>query len=229
MRTPYVTLGGLLASVVLFSHGQKTVQHSGTPVKFNNVDARAFDVVVAVGLQTHVPIGIIFGKNQKTLCEVHRFFHIDELAARAALEEAVRATGYSVEEMNGVLLIAAPDVTPAQRSLLDYRYDEFPGRTGTYMARMGFQLTGWMKMEAEHVTTFGGAISHSTTSEKIDMETIRHGSTEEIANRIVQHGSKGMWLFIASKVGPDGKTDESVDIYSYRDNEASFKSLSCNL
>jgi hypothetical protein len=62
-----------------------------------------------IGLQSHVPIGVVFGANQLALCTGRVSFALHEVTPRDALEEAVRSANYSVEEQDGIILLMAPD------------------------------------------------------------------------------------------------------------------------
>jgi hypothetical protein len=58
---------------------------------------------------------------------------------------------------------------------------------------------------------FGASIGGATNDERFSLKAIPWATTEEIADRIVSPGSKGMWIFRADAYPPTGaSTDEVV-------------------
>ena len=69
----------------------------------------ALEAIVAVGLQTKTPIGIIPGRDTTSICRSQYPFDLRDLDAASALLDIARRTQYSLTEENGVFLITAPD------------------------------------------------------------------------------------------------------------------------
>jgi hypothetical protein len=163
-------------------------------VTYTMPESTPFELVTAVAQQTHVPIGIVLGQNPDTLHEP-RSYDLRSVDARSALLEAIRGTGYSLKEESGVLEIYAADLTPRQRDLLSHRYQNFASNPSSTMTELGVGLTIWMRAVSDPDHGAGGSTLSSTSDETFTLGPIPSATTEEIANRIVTLGSKGMWIF----------------------------------
>jgi hypothetical protein len=188
--------------------------------------ASVFDALIAIALQAGSPIGVEFGQDQGILCNRKRSFDISEQLPYEAFSQVLSGTGYTIKEHNGVFLVTAQDLTGQQRALLDFKYDSFPGAKAT-MAGLGAQLTGWMRMEAEHVPAFAASVVHSESSSHVQLHDFTSASTEEIANAVVRLDAKGIWLFRKAPADSQGAADEELVIYSYSDDLQAIKNLSC--
>lgn len=196
-------------------------------VTFGSAEASPLNVIAAVGLQTHTPIGIVFGQHQQTLCDKKHGFSIKDQLPKDALVRAVAGTGYSVRERSGVFVIAAPDIPNWQRKLLKHRYRVFKAEEEMTMAELGAQLTGWMWVAVDHAKGYGASIMGSLSAEQLKLGVMKFASTEEIANRIVSLGSKGIWLLKADKSNASSAMQESITTYSYHDDTLAIQTLSC--
>ncbi|MGH9440209.1 MAG: hypothetical protein ACRD22_20655, partial [Terriglobia bacterium] len=67
----------------------------------------AMNAVSAIALQSHAPVGIVIGEQQNRLCEAPVNIDIRDMPARNALAEVGAASGYSLRDANGVLLLEA--------------------------------------------------------------------------------------------------------------------------
>jgi hypothetical protein len=199
-------------------------------VTFVGKDASSLEAIVSVGIQSRSPIGIIFGKQRDILCAPRHPIEIKQSTSFKAVETAVENTGYRVKEEGGVIVIAAPDLTAEQKRLLTFRYSDFPELNNTTMAYLGAQLTGWMRMEAEHVPGYMSNTLSSTNAERVSLKSAQNASTEEIANRIVSLGSKGVWTFRATTFpSPDSSAvGATIEVFSYEDNARALSTLSCD-
>lgn len=197
-------------------------------VAFDSANTAPFNAIVAAGLQANVPIGIVFGQHQQTLCEGKRPFSIKTSSLKETLAKAVAGTGYSVKKENGVFVITAPGTTSLQRKILAHKYRAFVAGNEMTMQELGAQLTGWMWAEVGHVKGYGGSIMSSPSAERSNLSVIPSATTEAIANHIASLGSKGIWLFRSEKSNPSDPSQESISIYSYKDDLQSIKALSCN-
>lgn len=197
-------------------------------VTFTTPKATALQAVIQVAEQTRQPLGIEFGEHPGKLCEIQHVFNIQNESTQDALVKSLQDTGYSVEDEAGVLVIVAPDLMTWQRSLLDYRYESFSTGAATTMAGLGARLTGWMQMEVGHVPAFGGSVRHSPDAQRFQIGPISGASTEDIANRIVNLDSKGIWILKPTIANPKGAADEQIKVYSYRDDLGSLQQLTCD-
>lgn len=81
------------------------------------------------------------------------------------------------------------------------------------MSSLASELTGWMWTEVGHVPAWDASIMMSSLdAEKVQLSTIKEESTEQIANRIVKLGSKGIWVLKPNTANPKGPADEQIDI-----------------
>jgi len=207
---------------------QPAVTPEPPQVTFATKDATPLRAVLEIGLQSRQPTGIIFGENPQKLCETHSAFDIHTEQVRDALDKATVDTGYFIRDEDGVLVLVPPDLMAWQQTSLDYRYESFPQEEPVPMSSLAARLTGWMWAAANPMQGYGGSIPGSLDDEKIQLGTIRDESTEQIANRIVKLGSKGVWMLKPNKPDPKGPVDEQIQIYSYHDSATFLGSIGCN-
>jgi hypothetical protein len=135
------------ARIHIAENGQQDKRISGKAplVNFKSATSTPLDVIIATGVQTRAPIGIVFGEHQLTLCNGRRDFDITGATPGIALAEAIRDTGYSLKTQNSVNVLVAPDMLAWQQQLLDYRYVTFPADKNVTMNALGFSPCGSTK------------------------------------------------------------------------------------
>ncbi len=185
-------------------------------VTFKCDHATPLQLIQATGRQTRVPIGVVLGNDPTLLSKAPRSYDLENVDAKSALLEAIAGTGYSLNESNNVLVLIAGDLNPRQRMVLDHVYEDFKPGPDETMVMLGSQLTMWMQAELDHVPGFGGSILDSPDDERFTLGEIRLATTEELANRIVSLGSKGMWTLTADAFQRDGEWTDSVKIEPYQ-------------
>jgi hypothetical protein len=185
-------------------------------VTFKSDHATPLQLIQATGRQTRVPIGVVLGKDPALLSKTSRSYNLENVDAKSALLEAIAGTGYSLNESNNVLVLIAGDLNPRQRMVLDHVYEDFEAGPDRTMVMLGGQLTMWMQAELDHVPGFGGSILYSPDDERFTLGDIRLATTEELANRIVSLGSKGMWTLTTDAFQRDGEWTDSVKIEPYQ-------------
>jgi hypothetical protein len=84
------------------------------------------------------------------------------------------------------------------------------------MIALGFDLTMWMRYSIDPTRGFGAGISTSANEERFAFEPPPAATTEEIADRIVSQGSKGMWIFRAEASPESGPLTDQVVIEPYQ-------------
>ena len=84
------------------------------------------------------------------------------------------------------------------------------------MVELGAALTMWIRMEVDHENGFGGSILGSTNDERFTLGAIPAATTEELANRIVSLGSKGMWVLTMDAFELEGERTDGVEIKPYQ-------------
>jgi hypothetical protein len=190
-------------------------------------DATPLDAIKQVALQTQVPVGLIFGLDQRILCSNNRAFSIQAKPPLDALTESTQGTGYTVRNEGSVLVVSAPDVSPAQQSLLDHHFESFSPEATWTMAGLGAQLTGWLWLQTGIANGFSSSTLYSITAKRMHF-SMSSATTMEIANHIVSLDGKGMWVFKIARQTSTDSGDEMLQVFSYQEDERSLNDLSCN-
>jgi hypothetical protein len=191
------------------------VLNPDSKVTFKCDAAAPLDLIRAVGQQTRIPIGVVLGEDPDALSRLVRSYELEGVNARGALLKAIEGTGYSLEEKDHVMVLKAGDVTQRQDELLTHGFSNF-GSSNATMVEMGADLTGWVWTGVDGAKGFGGSILGSTNDERFTLKPMPEATTEEIADRIVSLGSKGMWIFrAAASEGSDPSVD-GVEIEPYQ-------------
>lgn len=192
------------------------VKNPGLKVTFQCERAAPMDLIRAVGEQTRDPIGVVLGEDPDALSRPTRSYDVRAMDAKDALVEAIQGTGYSLEGKNGVMELIAPDVTQRQEELLTHRFSSFGPLTNATMVEMGAGLTEWLRFAVDPAKGFGASIGGALNDERFTLKTFQNSSTEEIADRIVSLGSKGMWIFRADASSYNGGSTDEIDIEPYQ-------------
>jgi hypothetical protein len=203
-----------MVAVLTAGYTCRAQEAKDTQVDLVQRNATLLETITAVGLQTHVPIGVVLGGKDDVLCKTRRSFSFKDTPPRSALEQAASLVNYSVEERNGVLLLTAPDVTAHQRQWLTHRFERFPAEART-MHLLSADLSGWLWSEVDHGGSWGTSIGDSAQAYKIDLPLLENMTTEEIADRVVTTGPGGMWILHATPGVPHGFEDDRIDFYSW--------------
>jgi hypothetical protein len=74
----------------------------------------------------------------------------------------------------------------------------------------------WIRAAVDHETGFGGSILGSTNDERFTLGAIPVATTEELANRIVSQGSRGLWILRMDAFARDGEWTDDVEIEPYQ-------------
>jgi hypothetical protein len=189
------------------------VENHDATVTFKCHQATPLDLIRATGRQTRIPIGVVLGKDPSLLSKPRRY-DLEKVTARDALLEAIRSTDYSIREEGGVLELIAGDLAPRQNGLLLLHYSNF--KLGGTLVEMGVFLTGWMWAVIRPGLGFMTSIAGSTNDEQFSGEAIPSATTEEIANKIVSLGSKGMWILRTSPDLTNDPSNDKVEIEPYQ-------------
>jgi len=190
------------------------VSNPSATVTFKCTHATPLDLIRAAGRQTRIPIGLVLGLNPSRLEKPQRSYDLEGVTAQNALTEAIRDTGYSLREDDGVQVLIAGDLTPSQKNILYLQYANFQS-SGT-MAVMAANLTGWMWMATHPGSGYGGSTLGSTNDERFTLGEMPSATTEEIANKIVSQGSKGMWILRTAPNDTHNTSDYQVDVEPYQ-------------
>jgi hypothetical protein len=192
------------------------VVNPGNKVTFRCGQATPLELIRATGYQTRIPIGLVLGRDRNALSKIKHSYNLQGVDAMAALREATKGTGYSLKEENHVFILRAGDVTPRQQQILGFQYSDFKPGTDQTMVALGETLTMWMRALLDPKTGFAMEILSSTNEERFSVSIPQGATTEEIANRIVILGSRGMWILRASATSPSGSLTDRVEIEPYQ-------------
>ena len=158
----------------------------------------------------------MLGEDPTLLSKTRRTYNLEQVDTRSALLEAIAGTGYSLKASNGVFVLIAGDLTSRQQQVLDHEYPDFKSEPHQTMVELGVQLTMWMLAEIDGVTGFAGSILGATNDERFTFGAMAPSTTEEIANRIVSLGSKGMWILTMDAFDRTGEWTDGVEIKPYQ-------------
>jgi len=81
---------------------------------------------------------------------------------------------------------------------------------------MAAYLTGWMWAATDPILGWGSSITGSINDERFTLEKMPSATTEEIANKIVSQGSKGMWILRTAPYDTHKPSDDQVWIEPYQ-------------
>jgi hypothetical protein len=193
-----------------------SVSNPDSKVTFKCDRATPLDLIRAIGRQTRIPMGVVLGEDLGVLSKSSRSYDLEKVDARFALLEAIRGTDYSLEEENPVMVLMAGDLTPRQREPLTFSFSGFRPGSNRTMVELGVFLTERMRAAIDPDHGFGGSVGSSTNDERFTMEGTPAATTEEIANRIVSLGSKGMWIFRAHASPASGASTDEILIEPYQ-------------
>ena len=192
------------------------VSNPESKVTFKCDHASPLDLIRTTGRQTRIPIGVVLGQEPGVLSKPRRSYDLENVDARSALLEAIQDTGYSLIEENHVLVLIADDLTARQQRLLTQPYSDFGRGSNSTMVELGVSLTMWMRNAIDPMDGYAASIGGSTNDERFTLAEPLSGTTEEIANRIVSLGSKGMWIFRADPSPHSGESTDQVEIEPYQ-------------
>jgi len=194
----------------------KMVSNIDSTVTFICDRATPMDLIRAVGRQTRIPIGVVLGEDSGLLSKPIHSYHLEKVDARSALQAAVQGTGYTLRDQNSVLVLIAGDLTARQMDLLTRSYSDFRAGPGGTMVELGAGLSMWMEASLDRSDGFGGSIMYSTNDERFTLGDCSGETTEQIADKIVSLGSKGMWIFKANAFAASDKLRDEVVIEPYQ-------------
>lgn len=178
--------------------------------------ATPHELIEAIGHQTRNPLGLVLGKDPNLLSKTRKAYALEKVDIRSALQEAIAGTGYSLKKSNQVFVLIAGDLTSRQRQVLDHEYPDFKSGSDQTMVELGVQLTMWMRTEIDHEAGFGGSILSATNDERFTFAAMPPSTTEEIANRIVSLGSKGLWTLRTDAFQRTSGATDAVEIEPYQ-------------
>ncbi|HTF69912.1 MAG TPA: hypothetical protein VK638_45260 [Edaphobacter sp.] len=197
-----------------------------------NLSLRAapLEILREIGFQTRVPIGIIPGEDSGALCRTKKTFVFLGEDPRSALDAMAQELHYTLNEEDGVFLLAAPDVTSHQRDVLDHRFRVYRhgGKSVLQMVSVKLKEALWAAFTNPVSSGYGGSIYHSVDAPKISLPPVlRNVTAQEIAGLAVKTGPRGIYL---SRIQPSrmaSPDDLTIQISSYGDPKQLNLDLRC--
>ncbi|MDQ6734052.1 MAG: hypothetical protein M3Z35_08045 [Nitrospirota bacterium] len=204
----------ILAATTIQGHDSSVLDPTKQTVSIS-VDTPVLVALVKLGTETHTPMGIVLnaGKSEK-LCEEHRHASVQDRPMSEFLRDILAQSNYAWTLEEGVIVIKPVHLTDQVSRVLNMKFDKFGGMQMTMQAR-GVILTGWIYSRLHPGAGIAGDILSSPDAEQLSMD-VRNASVEQILNRIVSLGSKGIWFF---QLRPDFEHNKDIDVhtYAYRD------------
>jgi hypothetical protein len=190
-----------------------------------SVNTSILQALINFGSYTRTPIGIVLetGKPHR-LCEENRQVTVRDRPLSEFLDELLAHSNYAWSVEDGVILVRPAHVTDQLNRVLSIKFDRFGGIPST-MQGLGIVLNNWIYSRLHpEVGGFAGDILSSPDAETFPNFEVRDASVEQILNKIVSLGSKGMWLFQLDK---DFEHNRKVDLhtYSYKDDTNALQGI----
>ena len=197
-----------------------------------NLSARAtpLEVLGEIGLQTRVPIGIVPGKDPGALCRTKTTFVFLGEDPGKALDAIAQQLHYTLNQEDGVFVLAAPDITPHQRDVLEHRFRVYRNGRRSIVQVISVHLSEalWAAFNKPAAVGDGGSVHHSVNAHSVDTRSVDahkislppvlHDVTaQEIAGLVVKAGPGGIYV---SRIQPSrmaSPDDLKIQISSYGD------------
>jgi hypothetical protein len=202
-----------------------------TPALVNlSLRATPLETLGEIGLQTRVPIGIIPGRDPGALCRTKTTFVFLGEDPRSALDAIAQQLHYTLNQEDGVFVLAAPDVTPHQRDILEHRFRVYRTGRKSIVQMISVQLSEelWSAFSKPSPVGYAGSILSSVEAPKISLPPVLHDVTaQDIAGLVVKAGPRGIYL---SRIQPSrmaSPDDLTIQISSYGDPNQLKLDMSC--
>ena len=190
-----------------------------------SVDTTILLALSKFGSEMHIPIGIVLETNKPhQLCEENRQVTIRDRPISEFIDELLAHSNYAWSVNDGVIVIRPVHVTDQLTRVLSIKFDRFGG-IQTTMQGLGSVLDTWVYSRLHpEAKGYAGDILSSLDADQFPHFEVRDASVEQILNKIVSLGSKGMWLCHLDK---DFEHNRKVDLhtYSYKDDANALLSI----
>jgi hypothetical protein len=192
--------------------------------------AAPLEILREIGFQTRVPIGIIPGRDPGALCRTKKTFVFLGEDPRGALDAMAQELHYTLNQEDGVFVLAAPDVTPHQRDVLEHRFRlyHYGGKSIVQLISVQLSEALWSAFSKPAYVSYAGSIYHSVDAPKISLPPVlRNVTAQEIAGLVVKAGPRGIYL---SRIQPSrmaSPDDLTIQISSYGDPNQLKSDLRC--
>jgi hypothetical protein len=182
--------------------------------------ATPLELAEEIGLQTRVPIGIIFGQDANALCKSKSTFVFLGDDPRDALDAIAQQAHFTLNQEDGVFLLTARDVTPHQRAVLDHRFRTYRVGRKSIVQTISVNLSEalWVAFTKPAMASYGASIYHSAGAPKISLPPVLHNVTaQDIATLVVKSGPGGIYLSHINPSRVDTPDDLKIQFESYGD------------
>ncbi|MFP5235375.1 MAG: hypothetical protein ACLGSD_05700 [Acidobacteriota bacterium] len=217
-----VLLAGAASLGAQATPGGKARTYRDLPVTLSASKLTPLQAILRIAAENRIPLGIVVG-TRPSLCGSHNDFNIHEAGAWDAFEEVVAGTGYEVTFEDNVFVIRAPDTTEHEVDLLHHRFERFGTSGKDTISGAGEWLSGYI-LTVEGASGIGGEHMFDPDEPTVTIK-MEEATTEQIANRIVSSGDKGVWVF---RPTPEGSTTTSaIETLAYKWNQHDLDRAGC--
>ncbi len=192
-----------------------------------SVDTTILLALSKFGSETRIPIGIVLETNKPhQLCEENRQVTIRDRPLSEFLDALLARSDYAWSAEDSVIVVHPAHVADQLNRVLSIKFDRFGGGgIPTTMQGLGIILNTWVYSQLHpEAKGYGGDILSSLDADQFPHFEVRDASVEQILNKIISLGSKGMWLFQLDK---DFEHNRNVNLhtYSYKDDADTLRTI----
>jgi hypothetical protein len=209
--------------------GPSTADHPAAAALVNlTQNTTVLAAIGEIGLQTGVPIGIIPGRNMAALCGTKHTFVLMDLPPESALSAMAQQAHYALNQDQGVFVLTAPDVTPHQQQVMNFRLREFRSGRRETVQMIGARLSGALWSDMMHGTAYGGSIPHAVDAPRVSLPRVLKDVTPlDVADRVVKLGPSGLYLSMIDPDSAKGPADLNIRFASYGDPQQLKLDMAC--
>jgi hypothetical protein len=194
----------------------KLVDNPNRLVTFECNACSATELVESAGRQTRLPIGLVLRSREESAFDAKRSFHLVGVEAKSALLAATQVIGYGLIQKENVLLIVPNDLDREEQKLLEVPVVNFKTVPNSTMLELGLALNMWMQAAIDPQPGYNLSHAGSMNDERFTFANVPSATTEEIANRIVQLGSGGMWILRMNAAKATGIPIVTLNVQPYQ-------------
>ncbi len=178
-----------------------------------SVDTSILQALIKFGSETRTSIGIVLETTKPhQVCEANRQVTIRDRPISEFLDALLAQSDYTWSVEDDVIVVHPAHVADQLSRVLNIKFDRF-GAMQMTMQGLGINLSSWIYYRLHPETRgFAGDILSSPDAEQFAQFEVRNASVEQILNKIVSLGSKGMWLLQLDKAFEHNR---NVDLYTY--------------
>jgi hypothetical protein len=184
----------------------------------------ALQLLIQVGLQEHIPLGIVLDGTGK-LCTLPKGMTTKDVTVEQLLNTLLSDSSYIWLVKDGVIEVAPKQMPKSAQQVLDIRFDRFSSMKTTIQG-MGNVLVDRISSHFHPGQGFAGFIVSSPDAEKVPDFTLSNASTEQILSHLVSLGNKGIWI-LSPPAEPSKQTYDQLNTYGYKDDAWALGHVPC--